>query len=359
MRKNPGLSHPRLVVETFIATRLLLFATALYVSWQGWALDVVFQNWDAAHYLGIAANGYADEQSLAFFPGWPWLISTLAKTGIPLVWAGVALALVFSALAVAALYRLYGSRAAIAWTLAPMAVFTLAPYTESMFCAAAFWAWERAKAKQWWAAGLLAGIAMTTRVSGLFLIGALFILAVSQGGQVAEFFRRIFWLIIPVAVLAGYLVFVHEKTGRWDGWFSVQQTYWTRGWAWPWESLGHTIEAATPGYFPGNDANSYVFMLEIVSWGIGLLVAVAALLRRQWAESAWVAVQVLAFSLSYWLMSVVRAVLLWFPAFGQLGDLLGRIPERPRRWVSGVLAALALVWQVLWAWTFFTGKWAG
>ena len=42
-----------------------------------------------------------------------------------------------------ALYRLGGPLAAVARPFAPTAVFTVVPYTESLFCAAAFWAWER------------------------------------------------------------------------------------------------------------------------------------------------------------------------------------------------------------------------
>ena len=54
------------------------------------------------------------------------------------------------------------------------------PYTESLFCAAAFWAWERARADKWAAAAALAAIACTVRVSGLFLVGALLVLMIAD-----------------------------------------------------------------------------------------------------------------------------------------------------------------------------------
>ena len=59
---------------------------------------------------------------------------------------GTAAVTVAGAFAAAALVRLGGPWAAIAWLFAPTAVFTTVPYTESLFCAAAFWAWERARA---------------------------------------------------------------------------------------------------------------------------------------------------------------------------------------------------------------------
>ena len=57
--------------------------------------------------------------------------------------------MVGSAVAAAALLRLGGPWAAVAWLFAPTAVFTTVPYTESVFCALAFWAWERARADRW------------------------------------------------------------------------------------------------------------------------------------------------------------------------------------------------------------------
>ena len=89
------------------------------------------------------------------------------------------LSLAGSAVAAAALLRLGGPWAAVAWLFAPTAVFTVVPYTESLFCAAAFWAWERARADRWAAAAMLAAAACTLRVSGLFLVGALFILLIT------------------------------------------------------------------------------------------------------------------------------------------------------------------------------------
>ena len=110
---------------------------------------------------------------MAFFPGLPTLLAGGLALGIPVAVGGVVLSLVCSAVAAGALLRLGGPWAAVAWLFAPTAVFTTVPYTESLFCAAAFWAWERARADRWAAAAVLAAAACTVRVSGLFLLGAL------------------------------------------------------------------------------------------------------------------------------------------------------------------------------------------
>jgi len=71
-------------------------------------------------------------------------------------------------------------------------------------------------------------------------------------------------------------------------------------------------------------------------------------------------VQVLAFTTSYWFMSVNRAVLLWFPLWLLLGSFATR-PGRTRRARIVVTVAAALISVLLliwWAARFFTGQWA-
>jgi hypothetical protein len=72
---------------------------------------------------------------------------------------------------------------------------------------------------------------------------------------------------------------------------------------------------------------------------------------------------VLAFSFSYWFLSVNRAVLLWFPLFLLIGEraALWLAPEAPRdrRLWLGALWALAVVVMSLWAWAYYLGLWAG
>ena len=104
-------------------------------------------------------------------------------------------------------------------------------------------------------------------------------------------------------------------------------------------------------------------MAEIVSMGIGVLVVGWCLGRRLWAEASWVAIQVLAFSISYWFMSVNRAILLWFPLWMMIAQLVTWRPERVvARAVHHVVVGLAFVASVLamlaWSWLYFTGNWA-
>ncbi|SDB96577.1 Mannosyltransferase (PIG-V) [Raineyella antarctica] len=354
-------------------SRLLLLATALVVAAShGWRLADVLGNWDVKHFATIATQGYApDPQEMAFFPGLPVLMRAGAVLGLAPVWSGVLLALVGSALAAWALARLAGTGAAVAWLFAPTAIFTAVGYTEALFCAAAFWAWERARADRWAQAAVLAALASTLRVSGLFLVGALALLALSWppvrdralGVRVRAALVRGAWLLLPVAVIGGYAVYLWTLTGSWTAWYSAQEAGWQRTFTLPWDAVRATLDAVRPGGYADQHGWGMMFRFELVSFVVGLLTTGWMLRRRRWGEAGWVGVQVLAFSLSPWLMSVNRAVLLWFPTWSILGEVAAhpaatRSGRLTRRLLVGGYALGSVVTMVWWAWKFGTGQWA-
>lgn len=348
----------RIVVQAWLGTRLLfaLLAVGLAVAGRRDLGSVIIQ-WDVVHFLTVAREGYADPQEMAFFPGLPLFLRGASLVGVPPVVAGVLLALACSLAAALALARLGGPWAAVAWLLAPTGVFTAVPYTESPFCAAAFWAWERATGRHWGQAAALAAVACTLRVSGLFLIGALAVLAVTQRRRREPLWTPLAWLALPSAVLVGFAVYLHSLTGSWTAWFSAQASGWQRGFHWPWQAFANswaslfTVNLEHPEWV-------WIFRGEMISWLLGLTLTVVLLVRRRIAEASWVGVQVLAFSLSFWFMSVNRAVMLWFPLWTMIGEAVeGR---RGRGWqvLAAVVAVIALAVQGIWAYLYFTGRWA-
>jgi len=355
-----GTGKARLVVQTWVGSRLLLAAVAVWVmSHDGKSLTDVLANWDVQHFLSIARDGYTEANSIAFFPGWPLVLRLLSWTPVGAVVGGTIIAIVCGGVAAAALYRLAGAPAAIAWLLAPTAVFTFVPYTESLFCAAAFWAWERASAKQWPAAAVLACVAAGVRVSGLFLIGALGLLALTQAGRARERLARVAWLVLPLLVVGAYAAFTIWKTGDPLGWYHAQEAGWARSLSTPLDCLKNTIAAAQPGAYGDHPEWSWVFRGELVSVAVGVIVTVICLVRKRVAEAAWVLVQLVAFSFSEWFMSVNRAVLLWFPLWTNIGDAVEHWPSsRVRTVILAVVVVVALAVQCVWGWLFFTGRWA-
>jgi hypothetical protein len=383
---SPG----RIVIQAWLASRGMIFAVALVLAVvQHRTLIDMVSNWDVQHFGRLAAGGYwaePDGTLMAFFPGWPAILWLFDQLGMPVAISGVIISTACSAVAAAALYRLGGTWAAVAWLFAPTAVFTVVPYTESLFCAAAFWAWERARADRWLAAALLTALACTVRVSGLFLICALLVMIMTSGSPIVAKLRSAALMLIPAVVLVAFATYLHALTGSWTAWYHAQSTGWVRQLTWPWDSFVNTIPATLPGAYADHPWWAAVFRGEMISMVVGVgvtiwCVAVSLRARKQpnrpnrppldqqtmWGEASWVGVQVLAFSLSYWFFSVTRAILLWFPLWIMIGRWVagpsqaGSSISRSRPW-HPVLVACAFVIEVVlmlwWSWLFFTGHWA-
>jgi hypothetical protein len=376
--KRIASSPGRIVIQAWLASRGMIVGVALVLAVvQGRSLTDMVSNWDVQHFSKVAASGYLgdpDGTLMAFFPGLPGIFWLFSQLGVPPTITGVVLSMACSAVAAAALYRLGGPWAAVAWLFAPTAVFTVVPYTESLFCAASFWAWERARSDRWLAAAALTAVACTLRVSGLFLIGALLVMIITDKQPAAVKLRQTAPMLIPASVIMAFATYLYAVTGSWTAWYSAQTSGWVRELTWPWQSFLNTIPAILPGAYANHPWWAAVFRGEMISMAAGVgvtvwCVVVSLRARRQpngpdrpmWGEASWVGVQLLAFSMSYWFFSVNRATLLWFPLWIMLG-----------RWVTGptklsppthrllVVAAFTveIVLMLWWSWLFFTGHWA-
>jgi hypothetical protein len=361
------LRSGRMVLQAWLASRGLILMVALLLAVaEGHRLTDMVSNWDVQHFTRLAEGGYRAEPDnilMAFFPGLPSIFALGLRFDIPVAVTGVVLSLICSGIAALALVRFGGPWVATAWLFAPTAVFTTVPYTESLFCAIAFWAWERARSDRWLAAALLTAAACTVRVSGLFLIGALLVMILTSRVDLRDKTRRAALLLLPAAVMITYAGYLYLLTGSWTAWYTAQSTGWVRGFTWPWQSFLNTLPAIAPGAFADHPWWAAVFRAEVVSMALGLVVTIWCLTRRLWAEASWVGVQVLAFSLSYWFFSVNRATLLWFPlwmmlaAWGTWTPRNARVAAAHRVAVVGAWGA-SLILMLWWCWLFFTGHWA-
>jgi hypothetical protein len=377
-KESIASSPGRIVIQAWLASRGMIVGVALVLAVvQDQSLTNMVSNWDVQHFSKLAVDGYladSDRTLMAFFPGLPGIFWLFGQLGVPVAITGVVLSMACSAFAAAALYRLGGPWAAVAWLFAPTAVFTVVPYTESLFCAAAFWAWERARSDRWLAAAALTAVACTLRVSGLFLIGALLVMIITDTNPAAVKLRRAALMLIPASVMMAFATYLYAVTGSWTAWYSAQTTGWVRELTWPWQSFLNTIPAILPGAYANHPWWAAVFRGEMISMAAGVGVTIWCIVvslrarkypngtdRTMWGEASWVGVQLVAFSMSYWFFSVNRATLLWFPLWIMLG-----------RWVAGptrlsppahrllVVAAfiVEIVLMLWWSWLFFTGHWA-
>ncbi|GDY30692.1 hypothetical protein [Gandjariella thermophila] len=208
-------------------------------------------SWDGQWYLGIATGGYAKvppglvdafgqrrpETPLAFFPGYPLLVRLLSElTGVaPLACAfvvtlGSGVACAYALDRIGRLVRGGSPGAGLAlvalFAASPMAVVLSMTYSEATFCALAAWSLVAVLRRRWLPAGACcaaAGLVRPTAVAVMLAVGAAAGAALLHG---RDRWRPLAAALLAPLGLVGYLAWVAMRTGRWDGWFVLQQ----RGW---------------------------------------------------------------------------------------------------------------------------------
>ncbi|MFI6831105.1 MULTISPECIES: mannosyltransferase family protein [unclassified Kribbella] len=329
--------------------------------WRAWL------QWDVWHLKAVAEFGYNNGEPsgaplAAFFPGFPLLVRIVSWTGIGYVAAGIVVSAVASAVAGVYLARLaqyefpelkgLGPHAAMIWYGAPVGVFLAAGYTEALFCAFAFPAWLAARQGRWARAAIFVALASTVRVSGIFLAFALVVEFVTSKKRD---WLSLPWLALPAVPVLAFMAYLKQIHGSWFAWQEAQEKGWAREFTWPWTSLKHTIEAASKGHFSADRSDwTWMFRAELVALVVGLLLLAWLIRRRSWGEAAWVAATVGAFCTSFWIYSLTRATLLWWPLWIGLA-----VMSRRRLWLGRLYLALAIPLAAIWAAAFFTGRWSG
>jgi len=369
----------RAALGIWLASRLATWVAAVAAGWmladagtRPAGLLARWLQWDAVHLAAIARYGYDGDPAdagrtpyQAFLPGFPLAVRAVHELGASYVLAGLLVSLAASAVACVALGRIgeldgppgTGWRAVLLLVASPAAVFLAAGYTEALFLAFALPAWLAARRGDWRAAGLLAAVATTVRVTGVFLAAALVVhwLAGRRagGGAAAAPQRAGLWLLSPAVPVAAFVVYQHARTGDWLAWSHAQAQGWGRSFTWPWDALATTWRAAfTDAGQPPQFAFS--FRLELAAMLVGLLLTGWLLWRRRWAESTYVGLQVAALATSQYYLSVPRATLLWWPLWVGLAAVAHRRPL-----VLGAVLALTVPLAVLHVAAFTTGRWAG
>ncbi|MDQ3476529.1 MAG: glycosyltransferase family 39 protein, partial [Actinomycetota bacterium] len=265
------LRHPAsLAAAGFLAIRGLgLLALAWSPERAGRPLIEVLGIWDGGWYVRIAEEGYADHldlsapatdqstSSLAFLPLYPMLLRFVsAVTGLDTRWAGALVSLTAGAVAAAGVAilatewagRRVGVLAGLLWATGPMAVVGTLVYTEALFTALAVWTFLALRRHWWLGAGVLGAAAGLTRPTGIAVgvavvaYGAWTVVQPSVPDRSVEpdgtervrpaaMPRRTTALVLIAGVLAlagtpAFWLWVGLRSGRWDGWFAVQNAFW-------------------------------------------------------------------------------------------------------------------------------------
>lgn len=362
------------------------------------------RRWDAAHLITIARYGYAGDPAQppdiglpAFFPGQPLALRAVHMIVPDWVLGGVLISLVAGAVAMVALSRLgeltgppgTGRWAILALLLWPTSVFLFAGYSEALFLGFAIPAWLAARRGRWPAACLLAAGASCVRITGLFLACALIVEYAAAGRRAAVRERagsrwplrvgpggagavpveppevasaggarswrwlvpapRAAWLVVPFVPLGLYSAYQYLRTGDLLAWQHAQEAGWGRTLVWPWESFLTTLQQAmADGRF------AWAFRMEIAGAVVGVAVAVWLLVLRRWSELVYIGLQLAALLCSAYYLSIPRSMLLWWPLWIALGQVVARRP-----WLMAVYGALVTPLMVLNTMAFLRGAWAG
>jgi Mannosyltransferase (PIG-V) len=267
----------------------------------GTALSV-WRRWDASNLAEIAEHGYLSAtpdpayppHATAYFPGFPLALRVAGwLLGGELTIAGLALNLVAGGVALAALYRLAEERigrgaghvAVALLAFAPLAVFLVAGYSESLFLAGALPAWYLASRGRWWAASLPAGLAVATRTVGVALVAGLAVEYLAQRRfQLRSVRSDALALLVALVPLAAWMVWLWSTTGDPLRFVHDQEAGWGRQLTAPVEALKTTFQAA---YGTAADTTwVFTWRLELLGAVIGLGLLLWCLLPSHRGASA-------------------------------------------------------------------------
>ncbi|WP_285707269.1 mannosyltransferase family protein [Microtetraspora sp. NBRC 16547] len=318
--------------------------------------------WDADNFIAIARYGYdgapdmTDAPKLvAFFPGLPLLLRNLHWLIPDWSLSIVLVTLVASAVVAVALSRLSdsyregtGTWTVLAFFLSPWAVFMLAGYSEAPFLALAIPAWLLARRGRWAAASVCAALASSIRVSGLFLaLGLAVMFLVAENGRQ---WRKLPWLVLPGVPVLAYMLYLWNRTGDLMAWKAAEAQYWGRFPELPWKVLINTWNRSIDEV-----ALRTSYQEEILAAGVLVALIVWRLVRRRWADVAYLAPQAVALlAMSSFYMSIGRASLLWWPLYLSVGIVGSRRP-----WVFMAYLSVAAPIMAINVGNFTTGAWVG
>ena len=259
--------------------------------------------WDTISYLGIAIRGYRPDASIAFMPLYPLLIRYTAPIfGGNYLLGALVLSTVFCIVALILMYELFATyypvtiarQAVVMFLTFPTAFFLLAGYTESLFLIFVLAFWIFARRKQWWWAGLCAGLAALTRLQGVILSGVMIWMmlaslverpAESPAGQIRQVFSVLrsgreklmnsvrstagLAVLIPPLCAAAYQIWL--KLSGYGTISGALQTYWRLKTVLPWTGFLLFLHRLPSRHFNYMDwIDLVLFIVILVASLIGL-----------------------------------------------------------------------------------------
>jgi len=185
-----------------------------------------FAHFDGIHYLRLISKGYDDTGSQAFFPVYPMLIRTFSFGIFDPLYVAIFLNAVFLLITLYVIsLEITGDkfkRFLILFLSFPASFFFLANYTESLFILLVVLFFHFTKSKKYLLSAIVAGVASSTRLVGVFLALSLAIELIKNRKSIITTSALVF---ISVSGLLAYLGFLTIKWGDPLMFFHVQSMF--------------------------------------------------------------------------------------------------------------------------------------
>jgi hypothetical protein len=195
----------------------------------------VFAQWDSGWFIRIAEHGYDVEQSASFFPLYPLVVRGVADVLHSTVIAGVLVSVVAAGVAAIAVFKIaqrlvsdaVASDSVLLLALFPFAFVFTAVYSDALFLALASWSFLAALRRQAILAGVLGGLAVATRPTGLALLPALLVLLWPEERTPRSVLRPLALILLPAA-LGAYALYLHVHFDDAGAFYRSQSVFWLR-----------------------------------------------------------------------------------------------------------------------------------
>jgi len=182
----------------------------------------LFQGWDSAWYVSIAARGYFSNQSFAFLPGFPLLGSTfnillsdpIGALTLCSALFGVLWVPVYQAIAERHMGRRAAVLSALLFAFSPFVLlFSTVTYSEGLFLFLTLTSWYLFEEGKTMHAAALASFSAVVRWVGVLMIIPMLLTSISRKGS--NRFRDAFISLLPLASVFAWFWYCQAASGDW------------------------------------------------------------------------------------------------------------------------------------------------
>jgi hypothetical protein len=205
----------------------------------------------------------------------------------------------------------------------PSAFILVSVYTEALFVALTLGAFVAARGERRLVSGILACLAVLTRIHGLALAPALVVMGWQQGngggGRLSRYAPTVGAMVGTMLVAFTFQVIFDDPLA----FNTAKRENWGSELTWPWDTIGNAITRAERA-LTRSDLGSIYTLLELPCLYLILVSIVVLGARRLWPEAAFVAASASLSLASGTLWGVPRFSLVLFPMFFVLATLRRR-----------------------------------